>query len=48
MLFNSETKKMKYFLPPPPKKKAKGYERSRYDNTHKWLSILAAYDLDFY
>ena len=49
MLFNSETKKLKYFLdPPPPKKKAQGYERPRYGYTHKCLSIPTACDLDFY
>ena len=48
LLFYSETKKIKYFLDPPPKKKAQGYERSRYGYTHKCLSIPAACDLDFY
>ena len=34
MLFYSETKKTKYFLDPPPPKKANGYERSRYGYKH--------------
>ena len=39
MLCYSKTRKIKYFLDPPPKKKAQGYERSRYVYTHKCLSI---------
>ena len=39
---------MKYFLDPPPKKKAQGYERSRYVYTHKSLSIQSARDLDIH
>ena len=46
MLFNSKTRKIKYFLDPP--KKAQGYKQSRYGYTHKCLSIPAACDLDFY
>ena len=49
MLFYSETKKIKYFLdPPPPKKEAQGYERSRYGSKHMCLLIPAACDLEFY
>ena len=49
MLFYSETKKMKYFLDPPPKKKsAQGYEWLQYDYTHMCLFIAVACDLDFY
>ena len=48
MLCYSETRKIKYYLdtPPPPKKKAQGYERSQYVYTHKSLSIPAARNLD--
>ena len=47
MLCYSKTRKIKYFLdPPPPKKKAQGYERSRYVYTHKFLYITVARDLD--
>ena len=28
MLYHSKTRKIKYFLDPPPKKKAQEYERS--------------------
>ena len=45
MLCYSKTRKIKYFLDPPPKKKAHGYERSRYVYTHKCLSIPAVCDL---
>ena len=34
------------FGPPPPPKKAQGYERSRYVYKHKCMSISAAPDLD--
>ena len=34
MLFKSKTKKIKYFLDPPPPK-AQGYEMSPYGYTHK-------------
>ena len=47
MLCYSKTRKMKYFLPPPPKK-AQGYERSRYVYMHKCLSIQSARDLDIH
>ena len=46
MLFYSETKKIKYFLDPPPKKKAQGYEHSHYGYTHLCFSVPAACDLD--
>ena len=36
------------FGPPPPKKKAQGYERSRYVYMHKCLSIQSARDLDIH
>ena len=43
----SKTRKIKYFLdPPPPKKKAQGYKLSRYVYTHRCLSIQSARDLD--
>ena len=49
MLIYSKTKKIKYFLdPPPPKKKAQGYEWSRNVYTLMCLLIPAACDLDFY
>ena len=50
MLFYSETKTMKYFLDPPPKKKkrAQGYERSRYGSTDMCLLMPLASDQDFY
>ena len=46
MLYYSKTMNIEYFLdPPPPKKKGSGYDRSRYVNTLKCLSISAARDL---
>ena len=48
MFLYSKTRKIKYFLDPPPKKKAQDYERSRYGYTHKCLSIPAARDLYIY
>ena len=45
----SKTRKIEYFLdPPPPKKKAQGYELSRYVYMHKCLSIQSARDLDIH
>ena len=48
MLCYSKTRKGKYFLDPPPKKKAQGYEWSRFVYTHKCLSIPAARALDIH
>ena len=48
MLCYSKIRKIKYFLDPPPKKKAQGYERSRYVYTHKCFSIQSARDLDIH
>ena len=49
MLFYSETKKIKYFLdPPPPKKKAQGYERSQYGYMHMCLFVPVTSDLDYH
>ena len=48
MFCYSKTRKIRYFLDPPPKKKAQRYERSRYVYTHKCLSIPAARDLDIH
>ena len=48
MLCYSKIRKIKYFWTPPPKKKAQGYERSRYVYTHKCLSIQSARDLDIH
>ena len=49
LLFHSKTKKIKYFMdPPPPKKKAQGYKRLQYGYTHMCLFIPAACDMDFY
>ena len=47
MLCYSKTRKIKYFLDPPPPK-AQGYERPRYVYTHECLSIPAACDLDIH
>ena len=49
MFCYSETRKIKYLLPPPPpQKKGSRIERSRYSYTHKCLSIPAACDLDIH
>ena len=50
MLCHSKTRKIKYFLEPPPPQilKAQGYERSQYVYTHKCLSIPAAHDLEIH
>ena len=49
MLCYSKTRKIKYFLdPPPPKKKAQGYERSQYVYMLKCFSIQSARDLDIH
>ena len=48
MLCYSKTRKIKYFLDPPPKKKAQGYEWSRYVYKHKCLSIQSTRDLDIH
>ena len=48
MLFYSETRKIKYILDPPPKKKPQGYEKLQYGYTHMCLSMPAVFDLDFY
>ena len=48
MLCYSKIRKIKYFLDTPPKKKAQGYERTRYVYTHKCLSIQSARDLDIH
>ena len=50
MLCYSKTREIKYFLdsPPPPKKKAQGYELSRYVYMHKCLSIQSARDPDIH
>ena len=48
MPFCSNTRIIKYFLDPPPPKKAQGYERSRYGYTLKCLSIPTARDMDIY
>ena len=49
MLCYSKPRKIKYFLdPPPPKKKAQGYEPSRYVHTQKCFSIQLARDLDIH
>ena len=49
MLFYSETKEIKYFLDPPPKKKKRLRDTNGRDMaTHTCLSIPAARDLDFY
>ena len=50
MLCYSKTRKIKYFLDPPPKKKPQGYKRSQYMYVykHKCLSIPAARDLDIH
>ena len=45
MICYSKIRKIKYFLDPPPKKKAQGYERSRYAYKHKCLPIQSARDL---
>ena len=47
MLCYSKTRKIKYFLDPPPKK-AHRYERSWYVYMQKCLSIPAAHDLGIY
>ena len=47
LLFQNKENKI-LFDPPPPKKKAQGYERSRYVYTHKCLSIHSARDLDIH
>ena len=47
LLFQNKENKI-LFGPPPQKKKAQGYERSRYVYTHKCLSIPAARDLDIH
>ena len=48
MLCYSKTREIKYFLDPPPKKKAQGYERSVYVYTRKCLSIPPGSDLDIH
>ena len=42
LLCYSKIRKIKFFLDPPPQKKAQGYERPRYVCTHKCLSIQSA------
>ena len=47
-LFRNKVNEKLFGPPPHPKKKAQGYERSRYGYTHKCLFIPAACDLHFY
>ena len=47
MLCYSKTRKIKYFLDPPPKKKAQGYERSRYVSTKGPLTLILRYHASF-
>ena len=43
-----QNKENKILFGPPPQKKAKGYEWSRYVYMHKCLSIQSARDLDIH
>ena len=43
-----QNKENKILFGPPPKKKAQGYERSRYVYKHKCLSIQSARDLEIH
>ena len=47
LLFQNKENKI-LFGPPPPQKKAQGYERSRYVYTHKGFSIQSARDLEIH
>ena len=48
MLYHSTTRKIKYFLDPPPKKRLKDTNDRDYVYTHKCLSILPGCDLDIH